>query len=427
MQKIFDKSKVLNYITAGIYLISAVIFIKQLSFYLWQFDIFNMKQVGAFLKYIATGKVFGSLKYISFIITFIGLCFITYAGIVISMNFEFLRIKPDVKSDDAEKSITQEALKNATLEVEKSITNTNEEEKKQEEVEVKENPVKSLQEISEERFAMYNGNNQDKTSLVKEELIEKEETPLQNNEVGIPNSTEEDRAKLQAKIKEIMQRMKERREEEYLEIEQREDVQEDKKEKILEPVKFSQNNNLIDMNFKNISEKENAQMEQTLISSGFKLLSEIRIGSTGIDYLGVAKDKLVVVQLDTTEGNWFASEDKVEGNDAPVWFSELGNKISPVARAIEAKNNIAELINGKIDLPIESVACLSRSKVVNIPETIEDWEKLQVKVVQLEKSNDEMETLSSIEEIYPQQSQEDVDESVMNKLISILEKAEIPE
>lgn len=427
MQKIFDKSKVLNYITAGIYLISAVIFIKQLSFYLWQFDIFNMKQVGAFLKYIATGKVFGSLKYISFIITFIGLCFITYAGIVISMNFEFLRIKPDVKSDDAEKSITQEALKNATLEVEKSITNTNEEEKKQEEVEVKENPVKSLQEISEERFAMYNGNNQDKTSLVKEEIIEKEEIPLQNNEVGIPNSTEEDRAKLQAKIKEIMQRMKERREEEYLEIEQREDVQEDKKEKILEPVKFSQNNNLIDMNFKNISEKENAQMEQTLISSGFKLLSEIRIGSTGIDYLGVAKDKLVVVQLDTTEGNWFASEDKVEGNDAPVWFSELGNKISPVARAIEAKNNIAELINGKIDLPIETVACLSRSKVVNIPETIEDWEKLQVKVVQLEKSNDEMETLSSIEEIYPTQSQEEVDESVMNELISILEKAEIPE
>ena len=168
-------------------------------------------------------------------------------------------------------------------------------------------------------------------------------------------------------------------------------------------------------------------MEQTLISSGFKLLSEIRIGSTGIDYLGVAKDKLVVVQLDTTEGNWFASEDKVEGNDAPVWFSELGNKISPVARAIEAKNNIAELINGKIDLPIETVACLSRSKVVNIPETIEDWEKLQVKVVQLEKSNDEMETLSSIEEIYPTQSQEEVDESVMNELISILEKAEIPE
>ena len=343
------------------------------------------------------------------------------------MNFEFLRIKPNAKSDDAEKSITQEALKNATLEVEKSITNTNEEEKKQEEVEVKENPVKSLQEISEERFAMYNGNNQDKTSLVKEELIEKEEIPLQNNEVGIPNSTEEDRARLQAKIKEIMQRMKERREEEYLEIEQREDVQENKKEKILEPVKFSQNNNLIDMNFKNISEKENAQMEQTLISSGFKLLSEIRIGSTGIDYLGVAKDKLVVVQLDTTEGNWFASEDKVEGNDAPVWFSELGNKISPVARAIEAKNNIAELINGKIDLPIETVACLSRSKVVNIPETIEDWEKLQVKVVQLEKSNDEMETLSSIEEIYPTQSQEEVDESVMNELISILEKAEIPE
>ena len=87
---------------------------------------------------------------------------------------------------------------------------------------------------------------------------------------------------------------------------------------------------------------------------GFKLLSEIRIGSTGIDYLGVAKDKIALIQLDTTEGNWFASEDKVEGNNAPVWFSELGNKTSPVSRAIEARNNISELIKGEIDLPIET-------------------------------------------------------------------------
>ena len=117
MQKIFDKSKVLNYITAGIYLISAVVFIKQLSFYLWQFDIFNMKQVGAFLKYIGSGKIFNSLKYMSFIITFIGLCIMTYSGVILSMNFEFLNIKVDNQSDDNEKSITQEAIKNATIEV----------------------------------------------------------------------------------------------------------------------------------------------------------------------------------------------------------------------------------------------------------------------------------------------------------------------
>lgn len=432
MQKIFDKSKVLNYITAGIYLISAIVFIKQLSFYLWQFDIFNMKQVGAFLKYIGSGKIFNSLKYMSFIITFIGLCIMTYSGIILSMNFEFLNIKVDNQSDDNEKSITQEAIKNATLEVEKSNNKTNEEEK----TEQKEDTIKPLQEINEQRFAMYNANNTEKPVLSETEIVQQNEPNLKTNliqketlqnqiekEDENNDQAEEDRIKLQAKIKEIMQRMKERKEE----TENEKEILENKEEKVIEPTTISKKDSLIDMNFRNISEEENAQMEHTLISSGFKLLSEIRIGSTGIDYLGVAKDKILVVQVDTSEGNWFASEDKVEGNNAPVWFSELGNKTSPVARAIEARNNISELIKGEIDLPIETVACLTNSKVVNITEAQDDWDKSSVKVVQLNNDNEDIDVLSTLEDLYPFQSQEDIDENTMNKLISILEKAEIPE
>ena len=39
----------------------------------------------------------------------------------------------------------------------------------------------------------------------------------------------------------------------------------------------------------------------------------------------------------------------------------------------------------------------------------------------------DIDVLSTIEDLYPFQSQEDIDENTMNKLISILEKAEIPE
>lgn len=413
MNKIFDKSKIYNYLVAGIFLITAIMFIKNMASFIWNFDMFNRRQLFTFIKYIANGKAFSSGKQVSFLITFIGALCVTVSGVLVAMQLKFFEEpKNDVGNDVGIDVKEENNAENTTKENEKV------EAKEPEKVEVVENIPTMVNEIPspETKYEMYNNTPKQE---IKPEIIEE---PVNISE-EISKNEEEERAKLQAKIREIMKKMKEKQEnpEELAKEEKNE-------EKLLSKVDFSNKSQKIDMNFKNISEQDNTKVEQTIISAGFKLLSEIRIGSTGIDYLGVAKDKLVVVQLDTTEGNWFASEDKVEGNQTPVWFSEMGNKISPVSRALEAKDNLTTLLNGEIDLPIETIACLTNSNVVNYSEYAENWENIGVKVVNLyENEEDSLSDVKALSELYPIQSQEEIAEESMNKIISILEKAEIPE
>lgn len=414
MKNFLDKTKTLNYIVSAVFVLCAISFMKQISLTLWQFDIFNGKQVVAFAKFIANGRIFHSLKYISFIITFAGLCCITYSGVLISMQIKY-------KNDDETKETKADDVAEPKEEVKaEEVVKANEEAKT---IENTNTPVR-VAPTPEQRFEMYNN----KQAIPTE--VQPVETQAQNPTVAEENTfnNDEERTRLQSKIKEIMARMKEKSNATERPMDE---VKAEPENKILSPVDFSKEANtkpIIDMNFEKISAEDNALMEQSLIGAGFKLLSEIRIGSTGIDYLGVAKDKLVVVQLDTTDGNWFASEDKVEGSDEPVWFSETGNKISPVARAIEARNNIQNLIGEEINLPIQTVACLTNSKIVNFFETSEEWEKLGVDVVRLNRTSDDEneDGIKQISELFPAQSQQAPEEAEINKLIAILEKAEVP-
>ena len=416
MNKFFDKSKIYNYIIAGIFLIIAIMFIKNMSSFIWNFDIFNKHQLFMFMKNIASGKTFSSGKQLSFLITFIGAVLVTFSGILIAMQ---LRFNEDLK---VEKSVENN---NQNTNEKPEITDTKTEEKVDENLNEVKKDISTIIPTLEEKYAMYNQSQNNNTK--PKNIAEKAE----NN---IPEETaenEEERVKLQNKIKEIMKKMKEKSESE---TEKTESNKKEKKssEKLLSKFEMPETLNAektekIDMNFKNISEEENIQMEHTLISAGFKLLSEIRIGSTGIDYLGVAKDKLAIVQLDTTDGNWFASEDMVEGNKTPVWFSETGNKISPVSRALEAKENIKNLL-GNTNLPIETVVCLTNSNIVNYEEFAEKWDKNNIKIVKLNESEEDIgNNIKTLTDIYPMHSQETISEESMNEIISILENAEIPE
>ena len=432
MSKILDKSKIYNYIVAGLFLFVSVMFIKNVASFIWNFDIFNKHQLFTFVKRIFRGKAFKSLKQLSFLITFVGFTCVVVSGVMIAMKLKF---KKEVEEEKPESA--------SNIEGETETSDTPVVEKVEEKVE--ENAL-------EKAFSMYDAKpvqDQILPEKVEENPVKKtEEMPFEKEEVNFEDDGEE-RLKLQNKIKEIMQKMKEKQEFEIAEnpaekqevvdvpAVEKSEISEaveipSKPSKILEKKSFlSVKNEKSELNFKNISEEKNMKMEHKLISAGFKLLSEIRIGSTGIDYLGVAKDKLVVVQLDTSEGNWFASEDKIEDGKAPVWFSEAGNKISPVARAIEAKNDIEQLLKDEINLPVEAVACLASSDVVNADEWKEKWKDMGVSVVKLDESEDDDENdfgeIDSLTQLYPVRSQEEIAEEDMNKIIAILEKAEIPE
>ena len=176
MKNFLDKTKTLNYIVSAVFVLCAISFMKQISLTLWQFDIFNGKQVVAFAKFIANGRIFHSLKYISFIITFAGLCCITYSGVLISMQIKYKKDDEtkETKADDVaepKEEVKAEEVVKANEEA-KTIENTNA-------------PVQ-VAPTPEQRFEMYNN----KQAIPAE--VQPVETQAQNPTVAEENTFNND-------------------------------------------------------------------------------------------------------------------------------------------------------------------------------------------------------------------------------------------
>ncbi|MBD5405562.1 hypothetical protein HDR59_03375 [bacterium] len=389
-----NKEKSMNYILSAIVLCIAIFIINKLAFKFWRFDIFNLKHYSYFAKYVISGRILKSPKYLAFLSVIIGSILITYIFIIESLQFDFKKYfaKEDKKQDVPVKEEVKEVVK-----------------------EEENTPVKNIEDERITRYNIYNNPERiSEADIVRETPQPKhiiEEEPAPSNAID----EEKEREKLQSKIKEVMERLKNKNSDEEEKTEKR----------ILTPAQFDTVKKESDMNFKNITSEQNEIMEGILVGAGFKLLSEIRIGKTGIDYLGVSKSGISIIQLDTTNGNWMASEDDV-GNIMPVWFSEDKQKISPVARAIEARNIVSDLIKGKVDLPVKSYVCLANSGIMNYFDISDKWDEDGIEVLKL-PSNSSFEDIDNINEKFTPSSEEEIDEETMNKLIEILEKAELPE
>lgn len=403
-----NKEKSINYMLGLVVFCIALAIINKFAFNFWRFDIFNPKHYVYFAKYILSGKILHSPKYISFLIVLSGMITVSYFAISESLKFDFSKYFQNDEKITQKPEHTEE--KTTPAENQPSI------EKKEEEIA----PSKPQLDEKISRYNIYNTPERVQDTTIVNETIPQ---PEPKEEINISVDEEKEREKLQSKIKEIMERLKNKNESDN-ETEEKPEIK-TPEQKILTPMQFDEAKSNTEMNFKNISTEQNNMMEGILVGAGFKLLSEIRIGQTGIDYLGVSKDGISIIQLDTTNGNWMASEDDV-GNIMPVWFSEDKQKISPVARAIEAKETIKNLIKGKVDLPVKAYACLANSSVINYFDISDKWDEAGIDVLRL-PSNTTIDDIETLDEKFKIGSQKEIDEATMNNLIEILEKAELPE
>ncbi len=404
-----NKEKSINYMLGLIVFCIALAIINKFAFNFWKFDIFNPKHYIYFAKYMLSGKILHSPKYISFLIVLCGTVTISYFAISESLKFDFSKY-----FQNNEKNTEKQPEPKKATSTEKQSSPAREEE------------ITPAQPQQDERITRYNiYNNPERvqdTTIINETIPQQRPAPQPEPKEDVNNSIDEEmeREKLQSKIKEVMERLKNKNNDT--------EVKEDKpsvEQKILTPMQFDNAKSNTEMNFKNISTEQNNMMEGILVGAGFKLLSEIRIGQTGIDYLGVSKDGISIIQLDTTNGNWMASEDDV-GNIMPVWFSEDKQKISPVARAIEAREAIKNLIKDKVNLPVKAYACLANSSVINYFDISDKWDEAGIDVLRL-PSNTTIDDIDTLDKKFQIGSQKEIDETTMDNLIEILEKAELPE
>lgn len=407
-----NKEKSMRYVITGAVFLIALFIINKMAFNFWKFDIFNFNHYKYFGKFIASGRILKSPKYLSFLSVMFGSCLVTYFFVVESFNFDFSKFfKVEEAPLKVEEAPVQEEVKEETV-------------SKEDEKEAEISPAKAMEDEKLARYSVYNNPERVKEADIVREVYQPQPEIREEEPVVSEIDEDKEREKLQSKIREVMERLKNKEVDEAPKVEIENPAVMEEPE-IVPSGQFNEAESNTDMNFKGITPEQNSVMENTLVSAGFKLLSEIRIGKTGIDYLGVSKSGISIVQLDTTDGNWMASEDNV-GSVMPVWFSEDKQKYSPVARVIEAKNTISELMKGKVDLPVKAFACLANSSVMNYFDIQDKWQEAGVEVLRF-ASNKSAEDMDSFEEKFVPASEEEIDEATMNTVIEILEKAELPE
>ncbi len=437
MGQFFDKKFTLNYLITILFLGAAVLFLHNVLFAVWHINIFNFNHIEKLFKIIVSGKIFSSMKYLSFFISLIGFCILTLGAISLSMSVNY--IKQDIK--DVDNPSETDVVNKVDVD---------------EKLKISDNQKVSALEDKKLKFSMYDN---PKESVNNNELSESSKIKLENNmNENLPDISElsknnklelnenEEREKLQNKIQELMKQIDSSKNDiEDVKEENNFKNQDNKSEKLLSHVDFVKYSNPVDkvdptlinaekvldeMNYKNISEDQNILMEQCIIGSGCKLLSEIRIGDTGIDYVAVSKDEISVIQLDNSSGNWMANEEVIVGNDKPLWYSEEGNKISPIYRAISARNDIVSLLNNAVNIPVKAYACLVDSNISNMDELETILKKENVELLRLViPGTDEilLDDIVKINDLFAPNSRQEPDAKTMNSIIDILEKAEIPE
>jgi hypothetical protein len=121
-----------------------------------------------------------------------------------------------------------------------------------------------------------------------------------------------------------------------------------------------------------------------------------------------------ILQADESEGDWLANEDEETGE--AKWFAEDGTKASPAARAAQARDAAANLLNDKIDLPIKAYAYIARSTILNTEDMLEKWADMDVHVINPEQ----------FAELFAPASKKEPDAATMQIIIPTLEEAEAP-
>ncbi len=113
-------------------------------------------------------------------------------------------------------------------------------------------------------------------------------------------------------------------------------------------------------------------------NAGYQLIEGIKTSLQTLDFLAVAADRIYAVLIDKEPGDWLAEEEPFNG-EAPLWFSEVDHRVSPI---YELKQSVAEL-QSKIDTSfpdkkIQAFMIEQKGNIINAEEMLRIWKELNV-------------------------------------------------
>ena len=117
---------------------------------------------------------------------------------------------------------------------------------------------------------------------------------------------------------------------------------------------------------------------QLFTGAGYQLIENVKTSLQTLDFLAVASDRIYAVLIDKEAGDWLAEEEPFNG-EAPLWFSEVDHRVSPI---YELRQSVTEL-QTKItpDFPDKTIHAFmieQKGNIINAEEMLRTWKELDV-------------------------------------------------
>lgn len=117
----------------------------------------------------------------------------------------------------------------------------------------------------------------------------------------------------------------------------------------------------------------------------YETINGATIRNTLIDFIGVAKNQIILCLIDREPGDWLADEERFN-DEEPLWFSESSHRISPVRKVDIARKVLEEKIaEAGLNFTIKPYVIISIGNIINAEDMFEIWDGLGVNVVRIDR------------------------------------------
>ena len=124
---------------------------------------------------------------------------------------------------------------------------------------------------------------------------------------------------------------------------------------------------------------------ETLQQKGYDIITNITVGGTPFDFVGVSDTEVCLCLIDKESGDWLADEELFNGED-PLWFSEDSHRVSPVRKAANAQKPVYNaLADAGLNMIIKPYVVIQMANIINADDMFDVWENSGVEVTRINR------------------------------------------
>ena len=115
-------------------------------------------------------------------------------------------------------------------------------------------------------------------------------------------------------------------------------------------------------------------------NAGYHLISDVATSLLTLNYVAVCSDKIYAILVDKEAGDWLAEEEPFNG-EAPLWFSEVDHRVSPIYELKKAAEELKKKIAHSFpNMPVVAFMIEEKGNIINSEEMMRVWKELDVVV-----------------------------------------------